>query len=216
MRRRVKLAVKMAITALLIQTILFSIIYRTGNVSSVNFSSNEENRVAKSDNLKRQAIIVIPGIAGARLYANEIIDNSSCFGEDSKFTGLYKYTFTQGHRLWDPKHSEGYVKAVLAVPEIKGEAYAITCDDDGNSLFDVRAEKDGEGNQYGSQGVYNNLISSLKSQYGDEYDVLFYAYDWRRDMSEVASELELLINDSKYEKVTLVCHSLGGLIGCTY
>ena len=71
-------------------------------------------------------------------------------------------------------------------------------------------------NNYGTYEVYKSLINRLKSAYGTDYDVKFLAYDWRDSNRMAAIGLNNFIENQNYDKVILVCHSMGGLVGSNY
>lgn len=61
-----------------------------------------------------------------------------------------------------------------------------------------------------AEGFYNTVISAL-----GEYGKPFY-YDWRKDVRSQKDKLQNFINNLGEEKVNLVGHSLGGLVGRAY
>lgn len=65
---------------------------------------------------------------------------------------------------------------------------------------------------YGAQDTYKELYNNLKSNFGDRFDVLFYAYDWRMSSGGTsATNLKSLV--SKYTgNIVFVAHSMGGLV----
>lgn len=68
---------------------------------------------------------------------------------------------------------------------------------------------------YGVFDLYEPLCSMLENYYGDEYDVLFFPYDWRLSNTNAAASLAISINNS-YDEVILVAHSMGGLVASKY
>jgi pimeloyl-ACP methyl ester carboxylesterase len=68
---------------------------------------------------------------------------------------------------------------------------------------------------YGVLDYYKPLCNMLKENYGDEYDVLFFPYDWRLSNASAATSLAIAINNS-YDEVILVAHSMGGLVASKY
>ena len=83
----------------------------------------------------------------------------------------------------------------------------IACDENGvpeNNLYVYNP------NNYGAQDNYQALYDTLSSTYGDEYDVIFFAYDWRFSCAVAAEALGELV--SYYESSILVAHSMGGLV----
>ena len=94
----------------------------------------------------------------------------------------------------------------------------LSMDDKGNPLYsNVQAKKDGYGTVQVVNGTYKEMIQKLEKEYG-ENKVHYFAYDWRMDNRYNAVKLEEYINKDlkKAGKVTLVAHSMGGLIVSQY
>ncbi|MCX6704610.1 MAG: hypothetical protein NTZ07_04180 [Candidatus Woesebacteria bacterium] len=66
-----------------------------------------------------------------------------------------------------------------------------------------------------AEEVYKNILSALPAS---NWDTKSFYYDWRRDVRDNASTLSTFINDntSVDEKVNLIGHSMGGLVGRAY
>jgi len=72
--------------------------------------------------------------------------------------------------------------------------------------------------------VYDNLIKSLENAgYEQDKDLFIFAYDWRKDINNLGSDLDSfiqrLITDGKIaqdQKINLIGHSLGGLVARSY
>lgn len=69
--------------------------------------------------------------------------------------------------------------------------------------------------------VYGSLLGALQrigyTEDGAQHRLLRYAYDWRRDLVELADELggrlEALVDEHGHDiEIKLVCHSMGGLV----
>ena len=69
-------------------------------------------------------------------------------------------------------------------------------------------------NEYGAKDTYEKLITSLKNEFSNEYDVIFASYDWRLDNKYSAQQLKKTVD--KYDKVSIVAHSMGGLVASKY
>ena len=67
----------------------------------------------------------------------------------------------------------------------------------------------------GARTYYENMYDALYDAYSDEYDVLFFPYDWRKSNTTNAANLAVAINNT-YDSVILVAHSMGGLIASKY
>lgn len=67
---------------------------------------------------------------------------------------------------------------------------------------------------YGTQDTYATLYSSLESAFGQQFDIIFFNYDWR--LSNEDSALKLQTIASQYNQVVFVAHSMGGLVVSKY
>ena len=118
-------------------------------------------------------------------------------------------------------------KAIVVIPGVggsvlrnsKGEACwiwlnrvsQIACDENGQSINTITA---GTGD-YGVIGLYKTLCTELEDNFGDEYDVIFFPYDWRLSNASSAAKLAIAVNNS-YDELILVAHSMGGLVASKY
>lgn len=84
---------------------------------------------------------------------------------------------------------------------------SLECDDRGRTLYTLEAQKD-----YGYGDVYKDIITTLEndSVIRDEYDIIFFPYDWRKGINKIAEELNKFIDG--YDDVIFVAHSMGGLV----
>lgn len=83
----------------------------------------------------------------------------------------------------------------------------------GASVNDVNVSTNDE---YGANNTYEDLITSLKQEYGNE-GVYFFRYDWRMDNEEIADKLDTFIeNEVCASRVNIVAHSMGGLVASRY
>lgn len=88
----------------------------------------------------------------------------------------------------------------------------LMCDTDGSSQNDIVPNN----NNYGFGDIYFELFDALDNEFGDYYSIEFFAYDWRLSSGSSASELNSFITSNAYDKVVLVCHSMGGLVASGY
>jgi predicted GH43/DUF377 family glycosyl hydrolase len=69
---------------------------------------------------------------------------------------------------------------------------------------------------------YNGVINTLKNLgYEENKDYYVFAYDWRRGLNYLADNLNTYINDKVHpdhigQKINIIGHSLGGLVGRIY
>lgn len=87
----------------------------------------------------------------------------------------------------------------------------IACTSTGASVNTITA---GTGD-YGVLDYYKPLCNMLEDYYGDEYDIVFFPYDWRMSNTTSAAKLAIAINNT-YDEVILVAHSMGGLVASKY
>lgn len=97
---------------------------------------------------------------------------------------------------------------------VKGVLQAVLrkfeCNSDGTSVNSNIIPKYGS-QEYGALNTYQNLITRLKTKYEPHgYDIVFAAYDWRMSLENGASYLQSVIKD--YDEVSIVAHSMGGLV----
>lgn len=85
-----------------------------------------------------------------------------------------------------------------------------------NAMFDA-VELDAEGNPKGNTGV---IFSYPPEEMVKKGGVYIFHYDWRIDPLEIASQLnefvEYIRQSAGSDKVSIQCHSLGGVITLTY
>ena len=63
---------------------------------------------------------------------------------------------------------------------------------------------------YGAGDKYKTLYNSLKNAYGTTFDIIFFAYDFRKTNSNAATLLATRLRN--YNEVVLIGHSMGGLV----
>lgn len=177
--------------------------------------------VTINDASSQKAIIMIPGIAGTRLFcADEIVGSKNVipdeFKNDKDHNNRY---YMEGFQFWEPQASIGtgsLASITSKQNEIQTEVMMLNCDSNGNSIGKIQPEFGGENGDYGAQSTYTQLVNELKENYGDEYAVSFFPYDWRKDVTDAARELEQFIENNGYDEVILVCHSMGGIVASKY
>ncbi|MBO5701229.1 MAG: hypothetical protein J6S71_02205 [Clostridia bacterium] len=143
---------------------------------------------------KIDAIIILPGIMGSELYLSEdLIYDGKEYSSDTK--------------LWLTLDT---VKQIFAVPahiemlDINKEINIQTEDPIVNYYH--------ERQNYGTLNTYGKLYKALYDEFGEECDVVFYSYDWREDPYDTARKLDSYLSDQDYDRVSIVAHSMGGLV----
>lgn len=85
----------------------------------------------------------------------------------------------------------------------------------------MKAAVDRNQDLYGTLLAFKPMIDSIKSSLkanhlDDQYDVVFFSYNWLGDLNATSKELEDSIAKNGYEKVILLTHSNGGLLASTF
>ena len=109
-----------------------------------------------------------------------------------------------GRKIWDPNAIE-----VLTIFSSTMKPF-LYCDEQGNSVYDVEAIQDNQG----ARNTYDQLYQSLLQEYDSDFEVKFFAYDWRLDGTDIAWQLDEYAKS--YKHIHLVAHGLGGLISTKY
>ncbi len=144
---------------------------------------------------EKEAVIVVPGIMGSELEA-----------------GANNTAYSKGTALWSGDLASDLENNILSTPDVIRRVCSLHCNPDGTSEDHVVVRQ----NNYGTADTYKTLITALQRNFGSQYDVRFFAYDWRLSNAISASSLELFINNTGYTSVTLIGHSMGGLVASAY
>ena len=87
----------------------------------------------------------------------------------------------------------------------------MALEEDGTSVNDiVSINKD----NYGANDTYSVLYDSLQNAYSDNFDIVFFDYDFRLSIDTAAEKLAQ--ETAFYDEIVLVAHSMGGLVGAKY
>ena len=118
-----------------------------------------------------------------------------------------------------PEKSSTYIfeKLLALLPDIIESLDRLKLDFSGRAPFKIRArEAEPQDSYVGTLGTTTKLYRTCMEKYGTTHDVVFYGYDWRKSVSETADQLKMFIDLREYEKVTFVCHSMGGVVASYY
>ncbi|MFC3750102.1 alpha/beta fold hydrolase, partial [Paenibacillus sp. GCM10012306] len=110
--------------------------------------------------------------------------------------------FYQGNQIWKPRYSHLYGDVGLLKVDSNGEAL--------NSDVTFKNSEYPTGQPL--LEFYGPLIEYLKT----DYNVVPFGYDFRRNNEMAAQELKTLINSLNVKKVSIVGHSMGGLVATKY
>ena len=144
---------------------------------------------------EKEAVIVVPGIMGSELEA-----------------GANNTAYSKGTALWSGDLASDLENGTLSLLDVMRRVCSLHCNPDGTSEDHVVVRQ----NNYGTADTYKTLITALQRNFGSQYDVRFFAYDWRLSNAISAESLELFINNTGYTSVTLIGHSMGGLVASAY
>ena len=132
----------------------------------------------------RKAIIIVPGVMGTELELAEEVGN-----------------FHVGTRVWPPySDDEG--------PDLEsiGKLATMRYNTAGESMYNLRVSD----SKYGTENMYKKLYTDLENEYGNNYDIIFYGYDWREPTSVTGIFFANIIDE--YDSVIIIAHSMGGLV----
>ena len=177
-----------------------------------------------------KAIIIIPGIFGSELFIKTAQGNFAA-GDHLVTTEIISSVSLIELVAWPELKWSQYIKGSASETKIKclNSIYdALSCDDNGNSIYDVYTKKYDP--ELGSSGnptytancgildIYADLYNHFDDDVSisDEYIVEFFSYDWRLSNEVSAERLNEFINAEGYEEVVLVAHSMGGLVASGY
>lgn len=168
----------------------------------------------------KKAIIIVPGIMGSRLVAGEssqIEFPNYSVGVTPPLPSNNITLVNQSDDLWssavfDYLESESDMVKLRALARIS----MLEMNSTGDSRFIVNTVSDTDmscvENRYGVDCQYKDLYEGLQRLYGDSYEIRFFNYDWRYSNSVSAEILGEFIITNQYDGVTLVSHSMGGLV----
>ena len=156
------------------------------NNNVINVESNE-----KETDESKCPIIIVPGIMGTHLYADE-----------------------EGReRVWEPS-TDTVISSVFNKKLGSNLKY-------GNPLYvlhNYENQVTSINREYGALDTYKTLVDKLCDKFKDR-QVYFFSYDFRDSNTKSSEKLNEMINKvkgDKWTKVDLVCHSMGGLVASDY
>ena len=134
--------------------------------------------------------------------------------------------FAEGTEL-NSKAVSTKTKAIVIIPGILGSSLETTSGskvwlhitnygkmaltENGTSVYSIRSANY---DNYGANNTYKTLYNSLNNAFGNNFDVIFFDYDFRKTNSTAATQLANEL--SNYNEVVLVAHSMGGLVASKF
>ena len=159
--------------------------------------------------MRKDAIIVLPGIMGSRIFAKETFT----FQDDIELR-----TFEAGTMLWPPSSE------LHNIPSVDAKIESLACSNSGIPLYPTGVKPPRVNDftvkdecNFGALDFYQKLYINLWWEFNENgaYDVILYEYDWRKDPYDTANELDAYINNN-CGRVIFVSHSMGGLVSSYY
>ncbi len=169
--------------------------------------ANESSTVSDTD--ANCPIIIVPGIMGSRLYQKDERGRDDLVWAAGNLARIDTY-------MW-------VLDALSILPgkdtilgdeiDISNELYVLHNTDKQNKIPTYKRE-------YGAADTYTELVDELCNEFGNDRDIYFFSYDWRQTNEDSAlklnEQIEYVLKDSKFDKVDLICHSMGGLVASSY
>lgn len=150
-------------------------------------------------------VIFIPGLGGSELQSTQDIFWSKSDGHG----GIYSHAYSAGEKIWVNKDEavkpgdDDYFDVLRLQPDGKTAAAELSLT--------------GELTPFGYANI-DHFFQSMGYIRGEKFFV--FTYDWRKDISETAAGLDLLVETAKQKsgqyQVNIVAHSLGGLLARQY
>lgn len=159
----------------------------------------------------KRAIILVPGIGGSEFFYNSTNNKNYFKGEAIFFPNkISLFNINQ--------FAEDLEKIINNLEILECDEKGVPINRDVGLLKDIDEVKTREKNlhDYGNLLLFKkiktllNSIFMTKNKYKEE--IIFFNYDWRLSCNINGDLLTKLIN--KYDKVTLIGYSMGGLISC--
>ena len=179
----------------------FSIISFFFIVKHINKKKEEEKR----------AIILVPGIGGSEFFYNSTNNKNYFKGEAIFFPNkISLFNINQ--------FAEDLEKIINNLEILECDEKGVPINRDVGLLKDIDEVKTKEKNlhDYGNLLLFKKIKTLLNSTFmtknKHKEEIIFFNYDWRLSCNINGDLLTKLIN--KYDKVTLIGYSMGGLISC--
>lgn len=159
----------------------------------------------------KRAIILVPGIGGSEFFYNSTNNKNYFKGEAIFFPNkISLFNINQ--------FAEDLEKIINNLEILECDEKGVPINSDVGLLKDIDEVKTKEKNlhDYGNLLLFKKIKTLLnstfmtKNKYKEE--IIFFNYDWRLSCNINGDLLTKLIN--KYDKVTLIGYSMGGLISC--
>lgn len=162
-----------------------------------------------SDNNTNCPIIVVPGIMGSKLYQKDNRGRDDLVWAVSDLTDITTYMWVLDAFSLLPGKDTTLGDEI----NISNELYVLHNSDKQNELPTSKRE-------YGAANAYVELVDTLCDSFGANRDIYFFSYDWRQTNADSAKKLneqiQNVLSGTQFDKVDLVCHSMGGCVASGY
>lgn len=172
-------------------------------------SALSEESISVSDKNADCPIIIVPGIMGSKLYQEDKRGGDDLVWAVSDMTRPSTYLWMLDALSILPGKDTNLGEEI----DISNELYVLHNSDKQNELPASKRE-------YGAADSYVDLVNTLCDEFGENRDIYFFSYDWRQtnvDSAQKLSEhIQNVLKDTEFDKVDLVCHSMGGCVTSCY
>lgn len=174
----------------------------------------------------KKAIIILPGLLASGLYDQEtgealwdpvksddvdLLEFMGVYGEDHQNITANSLA----GEFWDLMD---YATEVLGDTE-QSIMRRIMCDDKGDpanpNVVGVPVSYEGH-LRYGALNSYKWWAEGLLEEFGDQYEVVVYNYNWLTDTRYAARDFARFMRQNNYTQSILIGHSMGGIVANEY
>ncbi|MBE6685696.1 MAG: hypothetical protein E7591_00500 [Ruminococcaceae bacterium] len=206
------------LACVLVTSILILVCEIPLNNSRQNDLLKDKSETALAEPESDPAIIILPGIMGSELEADE--DHSTFYGGNIEKGDTVWMPDTVSDALESVKDLDTSFISDITLSDISDLIACfkfISTNEKGESINKILPKAVTKNDkQIGTLGSYTELYNTLYKKYSDSYDVIFFSYDWRMSSRDNAKLLDAFIKDKGFTDVTFVCHSMGGIVAAQY
>ena len=178
----------------------------------------KENPLLEIYPQKDKAVIILPGIMGSELYS------------EKEYNGILESKVLKDQLIWMPQDVSSLLSSVsdfekpdssiFTVDAVKSLTFSfmmLSNYSNGESIYRISPVIHGNNDSsYGTLGSYTNLYNKINDKFSADHDIIFYSYDWRMPVRDIAFDLSDFIYKCGYNEVNFVAHSMGGLVVSHY
>ena len=162
-------------------------------------------------NVEKKAIIILPGLPASALYGVE---------DEIKYWDPIEVNNITYSEFADPDFFSGSTIGPLISELLSrfGDGFLqdFGLNDEGIPNIEMRGARKGEPGQYGAIDSYKEAALSLQAEFGAEYEVFVYNFDFRKNIKYIVSDFENFLQTKNYKEIVLVSHSMGGVVASNF